>query len=88
MERSSNEYFYTPESVDLEFYEECKNLKSPNALKAFIGFNMSFGGKFYAGYVDKYKKNKVENFLAEAINSLNKTKNKIKDIEFQCISYD
>ena len=47
---------------------------------------MSFGGKFYAGYADKYKKNKVENFLAEAINSLNKTKNKLKDVEFQCIS--
>lgn len=80
--------FIPPESVNLEFYEECKNLKSPNALKAFIGFNMSFGGKFYAGYVDKYKRDKVENFLSEATNSLNKTKDKIKDVEFQCLTYD
>jgi DNA adenine methylase len=84
MERSSTRNFILPESVDLEFYLQCKNLESPNALKAFVGFNMSFSGKFYSGFVDKYKRDKVENFLAEATNSLNK----IKDIEFQCINYD
>ena len=80
--------FITPQNVDEDFYEDCKKLESPNALKAFIGFNMSFGGKFFSGYVDKYKKDKVENFLSEATNSLQKSKDKIKDIEFQCISYD
>jgi len=80
--------FIPPTNVDLEFYEECKQLESPSALKAFIGFNMSFGGKYYAGYADKYKKDKVENFLAEATNSLHKIKDKLKDVEFQCLSYD
>lgn len=83
-----NNTFKPPESVDLEFYETCKQLESPSSLKAFIGFNMSFGGKFFSGYVDKYKKDKKEDFLQEAINSLSKTKGKLKEVEFQCISYD
>ena len=80
--------FIPPENIDFEFYLQCKELESPSSLKAFVGFNMSFGGKFYAGYVDKYKRDKVEDFLSEATNSLNKTKNKIKDIDFQCLNYE
>ena len=50
-----NNTFHPPEEIDEKFYHECKELVSPNSLKAFVGFNMSFGGKFFAGYVDKYK---------------------------------
>lgn len=83
-----NDTFIPPENVDLEFYEECKKLESPSSLKAFVGFNMSFGGKYYSGYADKYKKEKKEDFLGEAKNSLKKMKGKINDVEFQCLSYD
>jgi DNA adenine methylase len=83
-----NDSFIPPDSVDLEFYENCKGLESPSSLKAFVGFNMSFGGKFYSGFVDKYKRDKVENFLSEAVNSLNKSKDKIQGVEFQCLNYE
>ena len=49
---------------------------------------MSFGGKFYAGYADKYRNDKKENYLQEAINSINKKYPKIQNVDFQCKSYD
>ena len=79
--------FQPPTEIDEKFYGECKALESPNALKAFVGFNMSFGGKFFAGYVDKYKNDKNENFLQEAINSLAKNKLRIKGVSFKSTSY-
>jgi|TARA_B110000902_G_scaffold253311_1_gene315812 DNA adenine methylase len=82
-----NHTFNPPEEIDENFYNECKELVSPNSLKAFVGFNMSFGGKFFAGYVDKYKNDKNENFLQEALNSLSKNEPRIQNISFKCSSY-
>lgn len=79
--------FVAPDEIDEDFYQDCKLLPSPNSLKAFVGFNMSFGGKFFAGYVDKYKNDKNENFLQEAINSLEKNKPRIQGVKFKCASY-
>jgi DNA adenine methylase len=83
-----NDTFNPPQEIDIDYYNECKSLESPNAVKGFVGFNMSFGGKYYSGFVDKYKNNKKENFLQEAINSLEKIKPNIRDVIFTCISYD
>lgn len=80
--------FVFPTEIDEKIYLESKELKSPNALKGFIGFSMSFGGKFYSGYADKYKNDKKENFLKEGINSIRKVEQKIKDMKFDCCSYD
>ena len=79
--------FIPPEEVSEEIYHESKSIESPSALKGFMGFGLSFGGKYYSGYADKYKNNKKEDYLQEAKNSMNKIKPKIKDIKFQCIPY-
>jgi len=39
-----------PESVSEEEYQAAKNLPDESALKAFIGFGCSFGGKWFGGY--------------------------------------
>jgi len=80
--------FVCPLAVDAEFYEECKAYDSPSAMKGFIGFNMSFGGKFFSGFVDKYKNDKKEDFLKEAQNSLKKIQPRMKGISFKNISYE
>ncbi len=80
--------FKPPTQMNEKIYLECKDLKSPNALKGFVGFGLSFGGKFFSGYADKYRNNKNENFLQEALNSLEKIKPKLKGVKFKCISYD
>lgn len=80
--------FIPPTEMDEIIYNESKNLQSPSAMKGFIGFGMSFGGKFYAGYSEKYKNSKKENYLQEAINSIKKIKPKINSVEFKCLSYE
>lgn len=82
-----NENFIPPENIDEKYYNECKLLESPNSLKGFVGFGLSFGGKYFSGYADKYKNNKKEDFLKESINSINKIKSKLKNIEFNCCNY-
>ena len=46
-------------------YHECKNLKSPHSLKRFVGYSLSFGGKYFAGYADKYKNDKKEKLFTK-----------------------
>ena len=53
-----NDTFIPPEEVTEEYYNESKKLKSPSALKGFIGFGLSFSGKFYCGYAEKYRNEK------------------------------
>ena len=83
-----NNNFKFPNEMNESIYQECKLLNSPNSLKAFVGFSLSFGGKYFSGYADKYKNNKNENFLKEAIHSIQKIQPKIKNIQFNCQSYD
>ena len=80
--------FQTPASMDEQEYLRIKELPSPSALKAFAGFGLSFGGKFFAGYANKYKNDKKEDFLQEVINSLKRKHPKIQNVEFICKAYD
>ena len=80
--------FVIPTDMTEELYNTIKDLPSPSALKAFVGFGCSFGGKYFAGYADKYKNDKKEDYLKEVSNSIRKKKDKLKDIHFDCCSYD
>ena len=55
--------FIPPQEMNEELYNTIKDYESPSAMKAFVGFGCSFGGKFFSGYADKYKNNKKENYL-------------------------
>tara|TARA_Y100000389_G_scaffold203306_1_gene251321 strand:+ start:1182 stop:1991 length:810 start_codon:yes stop_codon:yes gene_type:complete len=78
-----------PKKFDEDDYNELKNLKSPNAMKAVGGFGMSFGGKYFGGFIQKYSGDSGRNFYEELNNSLNKTKTKIQksNIKFYNKSY-
>ena len=82
-----DETFKYPTSVSEEEYNKAKELKSPNALKAFIGFGMSFGGRFFGAYAHKYLKDKNEDFCKEMTNSLNRAAPLIKNVKFTNKSY-
>ena len=41
-----------------ERYMKIKDRPSPDALKAFVGFGLSFGGKYFSGYAQKYTNGK------------------------------
>jgi DNA adenine methylase len=71
-----------PESVSEEEYNAAKELKSPSALKSFIGFGMSFGGRYFGAYAHKYLGNKKEDFCKEMRNSLERIRPVISKVKF------
>jgi DNA adenine methylase len=79
--------FIYPPSISEKEYFEAKALPSPNAHKSFVGFGMSFGGRFFGAYAHKYINAKKEDFCKEMTNSLKKAEPLIKDVEFTNKSY-
>ena len=63
-----------PQNISEEQYNKLKTAKSPNALKAVAAFGLSFGGKYFAGYAQKWAGNSGRNFLNEFKTSINKIK--------------
>jgi DNA adenine methylase len=61
-----------PNNINEKEYNKLKNEKSPNALKAIAGFGLSFGGKYFAGYAQKWAGKSGRNFLEEFKNSVKK----------------
>ena len=82
-----NGTFIPPKAVSEKYYNKVKKMKSPSALKGFVGFGCSFGGKYFGGYGQKYVKNHPTNFLTAATNSINKLKPLLKKIKFSCNDY-
>ena len=60
--------FTPPLTLNEEQWKEIKTHKSPSALKAFVGFGCSFGGKYFGGYAQKYTNGKKEDYLKAATN--------------------
>jgi DNA adenine methylase len=63
-----------PSNLTEEDYNRLKNAKSPNALKAIAGFGMSFGGKFFAGYSQRWLSASGRDYLKEFKTSIAKIK--------------
>ena len=74
--------FTFPENVTEEEYNNAKLLKSPNAYKAFVGFGMSFGGRYFGAFAPKHLGEKKEDFCKEMTNSLTRIMPKIKNVKF------
>ena len=80
--------FEPPQNITESEYNYYKlNVKSPDPLKGFVGFGSSFGGKFFAGYAQKYTNGKNENFCLEAYRSLKRIEKLIQEVEFRCQDY-
>jgi len=79
-----------PLNVTETDYNKLKVAKSPNAMKAVAGFGLSFGGKYFAGYAQKWAGNSGRNFLREFKSSIDRIKPTIqqKNVEFHNKSYD
>lgn len=77
--------FIFPTEVTEETYKKLK-YSEPSSLRGFVGFFLSFAGKWFAGYAQKYQKGKRD-FLKEAIDSSKKLNLK-GDIIFENKSYD
>ena len=79
--------FIYPPSISEKEYFEAKALPSPNAHKSFVGFGMSFGGRFFGAYAHKYINAKKEDFCREMTNSLKRIRPVIQNVTFTNKSY-
>jgi site-specific DNA-adenine methylase len=79
-----------------EDYLRIKATKLPNgepiALKAFIGFGLGFGGRYFASFAPKYANGKKEDFLGEMTHSVKAVqailhKGTETRVTFQCLDY-
>jgi DNA adenine methylase len=72
-------------------YDELKYSKStaPNSKRAIAGFFLSFGGKYFGGYAQKWVTKKDRNYLHTFINNANKLKPILsgENVEFYQKSY-
>ena len=72
-----NDKFEYPKTVTENEWNKAKSMESC-ALKAFIGFGCSFGGRYFRSYAQKYSGKSNRNFKDETIRSLEKIKPLIK----------
>lgn len=71
-----------PEEVTEEEYKNAKKIPSPSAIKSFIGFGLSFGGRYFGAFAHKYTNEKKEDFCKEMTNSLKRIAHVIQNVEF------
>ena len=85
--RIQNNSLKIPNEISEDTYNKLKTEKSPHALKAVAGFGLSFGGKYFAGYAQKWAGTSGRNFLQEFKNSIEKIKPTLKHVKFYNKSY-
>jgi DNA adenine methylase len=68
-------------------YKDIKKNKSnyPNYLVGYVGFQLSFGGKFFGGYRRDHIGKR--NYIMEAYKNTIEQESKIKDVKFICDDY-
>ena len=81
------EDFKMPFIGEVEYKNIQKNKDSYlDWLVGYVGFQLSFGAKFFGGY--RRDKAGVRDYENEAQQNIKAQQNKIKDVEFHCKSYD
>ena len=80
------ENFNVPFIGEKEYYE-IKNNQSdyPDWLLGYVGFQLSFGAKWFGGY--RRDKAGIRDYANEAQQNLRAQQNLIKDVEFHCCNY-
>ena len=78
-------------------YLRIKAMKLPNgdpiALKAFIGFGLGFGGRYFGSFAPKYANGKKEDFLGEMTHSVQTVQSILRNpvstpnVSFRCQDY-
>lgn len=78
--------FHPPHIGEAEYKTIQKNKESyPDWLVGYVGFNLSFGAKFFGGY--RRDKAGVRNYENEARQNLLAQQNLLVGIEFSCLDY-
>ena len=78
---------FSPPPIDELEYKNIQNNKDkyPNWLVGYVGFNLSFGGKFFGGY--RRDSIGIRNYENEAIRNIRKQQLSLQGIDFRCENY-
>lgn len=73
-----NNTLIIPETMNEEIYKKLKEYNGPpNSQKALVGFFLSFGGKYFGGYAQKWEGVNGKNYLQTFKNGIEKIKPKL-----------
>jgi DNA adenine methylase len=80
--------YVPPIEISKELYTDIKNNKSkyPKELVGFVGFSVSFGGKWFNGYSADNAKGKT--YAERGSMNLQKQIKLLQNVEFNCCTYD
>ena len=85
-----DELWDTPEYISNDLYDNIKNNKEhyDNKLVGFVGFNTSYGGKFWGGYArGNNSKGEPRNYTLEGKRNIMKQVQGLKGVNFKNMSY-
>ena len=74
-----------PTSLSEDEYRTARELRD-KALKGYIGYALSYGGKWFGGY--RRDSAKKRNYIMEAYRNAQKQSVKLQGVDFTCCSYD
>lgn len=75
-----NDTFKYPRNVSKRMWLKYKNSNEPSAMRAFVGFGCSFGGKWFSSFAEDYNTNRIS-ICNGTVSGLKKITNKIKLIK-------
>jgi DNA adenine methylase len=72
-----------PEFVSEEYYQALRNA-APSAVRGFVGYGCSFGGKWFGGYA---RNNPTNDYARASRNSIIRKTNTLRATNFYCLGY-
>lgn len=84
--KALQEGFAPPETVTEEEYNQAKKLEDTNPLKGFIGFNVTFGSKWFGGYARPRKNGYDRDAICGKI-ELERQRSLLQEVRFTNHSY-
>lgn len=73
-----------PESVKEEEYKQLKRQQTPSPLRGYVGFQGSWGGKWFGGYA---RNQSNHNYVKAGLTSLRYARSKLQDVTLLCCDY-
>lgn len=84
--KALQEGFVPPETVTEEEYNQAKKLEDTNPLKGFIGFNVTFGSKWFGGYARPRKNGYDRDAICGKI-ELERQRSLLQEVQFTNYPY-
>lgn len=87
MWKSVQDGWVPPSNVSRELYNDLRESNEVTALRGFVGYACSWGGKWFGGYASGGEKESHRNYAAESASRIARIRNGIMNSHFGCIDF-